>query len=76
MCLVSHLLKDRFVVVNVINANNDLCWAAEGQRAAGCIVVGCCDIQDILKPAQFRRRTAAQPDDAWHMQSTEHVISQ
>lgn len=75
MRLVSHLLKDRFIVVNVINANDDLCWATEGQRATGCIVVSRRDVEDVLKPTQFRRRTAAQPDDAWHVQSTEHVIT-
>lgn len=60
----SHLLKDGFVVVDVVDANDDLGGAAEREGSAGRIVVRGSNVEDILGPFEPGRWTPPQLDDA------------
>ena len=61
----SHLIEDGLVVVDVVDAHDDLGRATEGQGPAGVVVVGRRDVEDVLGPAESGRRAAAQLDDPW-----------
>lgn len=65
----AYLLKDRFVVVDVVHADDDLGGGREGLGAARGVVIGRCDVQDVLYPLESGRWAGAQPDQTCNNQS-------
>lgn len=65
MCEWTHILEDRFVVVDVIDSHDDLSRAAEGVRPTGGVIVRSSDIEDVLRSLKSGRWTPPQLDDAY-----------
>lgn len=61
----SHLLKDRLVVVDVIDSHDDLGGAAERVWSSRRVVIGGGNIENVLGPSEPRRWTPPQLDDAY-----------
>lgn len=68
-----HLLEDGFVIVNVVDPHDDLGGAAERVRPPRGVVVGGGDVEDVLRPPQAGRRTAAKLDDAYAHRHTQLI---
>lgn len=50
-----YLLKDRFVIVDIINFHNNLGSTCERVGPSRGIIISSCDIQDIFCPLQLRK---------------------
>lgn len=60
----THVSEDRLVVVDVVDAHDDLSGAAEGVRSPGGVVVRGRDVEDVLRPPESGRGAPPQLDDA------------
>lgn len=69
----THLLEDRFVVVDVVDSYDDLGRAAQRVRSTRRVVIRGGDVENVLRSPEPGRRTPPQLDDAYTHRGSDHV---
>lgn len=71
-----HRLEYRFVVVDIINSDDDTCGGEERVRPTWCIVICGCYIQDVLQALKLGQGSGAETDQPYkdHRAIKSHII--